>query len=125
MKTQTKILKQSAALDKALLKKSSLNIPLVAENEDDRKMASLLSMKLKPSLNVAQNTKLTRAKMLAQSSLPTAAFTAVKEAKAVRMLNSSAKDLGIVKRGAESGGDESKKIKLNSLVDYTSSSESD
>lgn len=121
------MLKQSAALDKALLKKSSLDISLVPETEDDKKMASLLSMKLKPSLNVAQNTQLTRRKMLSQSSLPTTLFTPAKEAKVVKMLGNSTKDLGIVKRNAESTvtQNESKKTKLNSLVDYGCSSESD
>lgn len=98
------------------------------ENEEDKKMASLLSMKLKPSLNVAQNTKLAREKMLAQSSLPTTSFTPLKEAKAVKMLSSSSKNLGIVKRSAEStvvSENEGKKAKLSGLVDYGSSSESD
>lgn len=112
-------------MDQALLKKSSLNIPLVIETEEDKKMASLLSMKLKPSLNVAQNTKLARQKMLAQSSLPTTSFTPAKEVKAVKMLNNVNKDLGIVKRSAENNDNESKKAKLNSLVDYDSSSSSD
>lgn len=112
-------------MDKALLQKSSLDIPLVPETDEDKKMASLLSMKLKPSLNVAQNTKLARQKMLAQSSLPTTSFTPAKEVKAVKMLNNSNKSIGIVKRSAESTDSDSKKAKLNSLVDYDSTSESD
>lgn len=100
---------------------------MVPETEEDKKMASLLSMKLKPSLNVVQNTKLARQKMLSQSSLPTTSFTPAKEAKAVKMLNNAPKDLGIVKRSVESthNQNESKKAKLNGLVDYDSSSESD
>lgn len=122
------MLKQSAALDKALLKKSSLDIPLVPETVEDKKMASLLSMKLKPSRSISQSTKLVRQKMLSQSSLPTSSFTPTKEAKAIKMLSNSNKDLGIVKKGAtnDAGHSGSKKPKLSgSLVDYATSSDSD
>lgn len=115
-------------MDKALLKKSSLDIPLVPETEDDKKIASLLSMKLKPSRNVSENTKAARQKMLAQSSLPTSSFTPAKEAKAVKMLNNSNKNLGIIKRNNKDvdSSNDNKKPKLSgSLVDYASSSDSD
>lgn len=93
-------------------------------------MASLLSMKLKPSLNVVQNTNLARKRMLSESSLPTSSFTVAKEAKAVKLLNSANKNLGIVKKTSESKNehnkDEGKKTSIsNSLVDYGSSTDSD
>lgn len=126
-------MKQSAAHDKALLAKSSLDIKLLPESEEDKKTAKLLSMKLKPSLDVAQNTNLLRKQILSESSLPTSSFSLKREKKAVKLLNNSlVKSVGIVrKRPTVTSTDtseclNSKKVKsVNSLVDYGSNSDSD
>jgi coiled-coil domain-containing protein 130 len=123
--------KQAVSQDNVLLKKSSLDIPLLAETEEDKKMASLLSLKLKPSKDITENTESLRRKIISTSSLPTSNFSIAKEIKAVKFLSSctTKKDLGIVKRShsASTPPETSKKPKLsNSLVgDYGSESESD
>ncbi|XP_044261961.1 coiled-coil domain-containing protein 130 homolog isoform X2 [Tribolium madens] len=95
-------LKKIDGQNTALLKKSSLDIPLLAETEEDKKMASLLSLKLKPSTDIAQNTELLRKRIIASSSLPTSNFSVKKELKAVKILKETPKkDLGIIKRHAD------------------------
>lgn len=123
--------------DNALLKKSSLDIPLLPEREEDKKMASLLSMKLKPTVDIDKNTQLLRKQIVNTSSLPCSSFTPAKEKKALRILNSTnTKNLVKVKKPIESSvpskeiknNSESciKKIKLsNSLVDDYGSSNSE
>lgn len=130
---KSKQLKESAAHDKALLSRSSLNIKLVPELEEDKKTARLLSMKLKPSVDVVQNTDLLRKQILSQSSLPTSSFSLRKEKKAVELLNNKHNSsLGIVrKRTATATSDtsdcsDSKKVKsVVGLVDYGSSTDSE
>ncbi|KAJ8921479.1 hypothetical protein NQ315_003097 [Exocentrus adspersus] len=125
-------LKQTAANDNRLLKKSSLSIPLLPETEEDNKMASLLSMKLRPSKSISENTEYIRKKIISMSSLPATNFTRKKEERAVRILSRSKSDLGIVtKRPCTGTGlkETVKKPKLEvevSLVgDYGASSDSD
>ncbi|KAF2880107.1 hypothetical protein ILUMI_26064 [Ignelater luminosus] len=131
--------KMANVKDNTLLKKSSLDIPLLPEREEDRKMASLLSMKLKPTVDIEKNTQLLRKQIVSTSSLPCSSFTPAKEKKALRILNSSTntKNLVKIKKSIESSvtnnetnnsESDTKKVKLsNSLVgDYGSSnSESD
>lgn len=93
-------------------------------------MASLLSMKLKPSKSILENTESLRNKIISQSSLPTCNFSRSKEEKAVRILTKSKSDLGIIhKRNSTdtSSHESDKRPKLSvSLVgDYGTSSESD
>lgn len=123
-------MREATARDSKLLKKSSLAIPLLPERDEDKKIASLLSMKLKPSKSISENTESVRNKIISQSSLPTCNFTRNKEEKAVRILNKSKSELGIVhkRNSTEIGSNDSeKKVKLSvSLVgDYGASSESD
>lgn len=111
-----------------MLKKSSLDIPLLAERDEDKKMASLLSMKLISSKSVAENTNVIRKNILLESSLPTTSFCRSKEFKAVKILNKEKQSLGIIpKRSLKDNVQESKKPKLiPSLVeDYGSSSSSE
>lgn len=130
---KSKQLKESAAHDKALLAKSSLNIKLVPELDEDKKTARLLSMKLKPSVDVVQNTDLLRKQILSQSSLPTSSFSFKKEKKAVELLsNKPSNSIGIVrKRTIPSSSDisdcsDNKKVKsVVPLVDYGSSTDSE
>lgn len=121
--------KKKAAQDKMLLKKSSLYIPLLPEREDDKKIASLLSMKLTSSKSVAENTDLLRKNMLSESSLPTNSFSRMREIKAIKILGKEKQSLGIIPKRAQrdSAGQETKKVKMtNSLVeDYGSTSGSD
>ncbi|VEN59637.1 unnamed protein product [Callosobruchus maculatus] len=91
-------LKKQAASDSMLLKKSSLDIPLLPEREEDIKVASLLSMKLRPGKSISESTDEIRKKIISESSLPTSNFSRMKEEKAVKMLNSPKKGLGIIKK---------------------------
>lgn len=110
-----------------LLKKSSLNIPLLPEREDDRKMASLLCMKLNASKTVTENTDIIRKNILSESSLPTSSFSRSKEIKAIKVLGNSKHNLGIIPKRVQKTDitQESKNITLNSLVSYDSSSNSE
>ncbi|XP_045769874.1 coiled-coil domain-containing protein 130 homolog [Maniola jurtina] len=63
-----KELEESSVNDSLLLAKSSLNINLLPETEDDRNMASLLS--LRPSQSIEESQSLTRIKILNTPALP-------------------------------------------------------
>ncbi|CAG9857997.1 unnamed protein product [Phyllotreta striolata] len=120
-------LKRKASEDSLLLKKSSLDIPLLAEREEDKHIAGLLSMKLKPSRSISETTDNVRKEIISQSSLPSSNFTRTKEAKAIRILNQSKRDLGIKRKCPENAVKEDDgNVKRPSLVgDYSSTSESD
>lgn len=112
----------------ALLKKSSLDIPLLSECEEDKKFAALLSMKLKPAMSITENMEEIRKNIISQSSLPTSNFSRSREEKAVRLLNERKKGLGIAKKIklAEEVKEVEKQSTVLSLVgDYGSSSESE
>lgn len=79
-----------------LLKKSSLAIPLLSEMDEDKRIAKLLSMK--PMRSGEENSDQKRKVLLSQSSLPTANFSRKKEETAVKLLNSSKLNLGIVRK---------------------------
>lgn len=128
-------MKNSAAQDRALLKKSSLNIPLVSETAEDRKMAKLLSKKFETA-NATETTESIRQKIISSACLPSS-FSVSKEKKALRVL-SEGKLSNLVKRKNETDKEkqndeqkieemgENKKIKLTSLVgDYGSGTDSD
>ncbi|KAI4458537.1 splicing factor yju2 [Holotrichia oblita] len=135
-------IKHKAATDKSILNKYSLNIPLLPEREEDKRAASILSLKLKPAVDITENTELTRKRIISQSSLPSN-FTPITEKKALKILNKDhTKTLGVIRRNdKQENNDCNKKIKLEnqesdtcssnmkpqcSLVgDYGSSSESD
>nr|CAI5828400.1 unnamed protein product [Callosobruchus analis] len=102
-------LKKQVENDNMLLKKSSLDIPLLPERDEDIKVASLLSMKLKPGKSISESTDEIRKRIISESSLPTCNFSRIKEEKAVKMLNSAKKGLGIIK----------KRQSITSNVDYT------
>lgn len=90
-------IKQTKTADKVLLKKSSLDIPLLAETEDDKRIAHLLSKKLSSSKNIVENTELARKKIISRSSLP-CTFTTGQEKKALRLLNNNlSRTIGIRK----------------------------
>lgn len=63
-----KELEEASVNDGLLLAKSSLNISLLPENEDDRNMASLLS--LRPSKSIEETQTNTRSKILNMPALP-------------------------------------------------------
>jgi len=79
-----------------LLKKSSLEIPLLSEVDEDKRIAKLLSMK--PMRSGEENSDQKRKILLSQSSLPTANFSRKKEETAVKLLSSSKLNLGIVRK---------------------------
>ncbi|KAK5650335.1 hypothetical protein RI129_001364 [Pyrocoelia pectoralis] len=118
-------IKASIAKDNALLKKSSLNIKLVPEVEEDKQLAAVLSLKLKPKLDAEKMTALIRKNIISESSLPCTSFTAAKEQKAVQVLKvNNLKNLVLINEKCSTP----KKIKLApSLVgDYgNSTSESE
>ncbi|XP_023026132.2 coiled-coil domain-containing protein 130 homolog [Leptinotarsa decemlineata] len=121
-------LNQKTLKDKLLLKKSSLDIPLLSEREEDKKYASLLSMKLTPSKSILELTEDIRKEIILQSSLPTSNFSRHKEEKAMKILNSSKKDLGIMPKRSSSEmvtNQDIKKPKTSLVGDYGSSSESE
>lgn len=119
-----------------------MDIPLLPEREEDKKVASLLSMKLRPAVDISENTELARKRIISQSSLPSN-FTLAMEKKAVKILNKDqSKTLGVVRKcNKEDDSDSNKRMKGEeidkssedipstsncSLVgDYGSSSESD
>lgn len=120
-------LKKKATQDSKLLKKSSLDIPLLPEREDDKKIASLLSMKLTSSKSITENTDLIRKNILSESSLPTSSFSRSKELKAIKVLGKEKHSLGIKVKRKDNEVCKKKKPKLvTSLVgDYGSSSSSE
>ncbi|XP_050293258.1 coiled-coil domain-containing protein 130 homolog [Anthonomus grandis grandis] len=89
-------IKAQKAKDGLLLKKSSLDIPLLEEKEEDKKMAHLLAMK--PIRSVEENLEERRKMLLSESSLPTSNFSRKKESNAVKYLKSDRLSLGIVKK---------------------------
>ncbi|XP_017782604.1 PREDICTED: coiled-coil domain-containing protein 130 homolog [Nicrophorus vespilloides] len=119
-RSQSKEVKMKAAVDNALLKKSSLNIALLPESEEDRRVASLL--RIKPSMDVEKKTDLLRRQIITASALPMDSFTPDKERKAVKALKTTLATNLVVKKSESSHV--SKKQKLtNSLVgDYGESS---
>lgn len=120
-------LKQSSHDDQKLLTKSSLDIPLLAERDEDRKIAKLLSMKPNKSINEATENK--RKEIISQSSLPTTNFTKKTEERAIKILSKPKLNLGVIKKrviDAQIAESSSKIRKTSSLVsDYGGSSESD
>lgn len=91
-------MKQTAVKDGEILSKYSLDIPLVPEREEDKRIATLLSMKLKPSVDIVAKTELSRKRIISSSSLPSS-FTLDKEKKVMRILNSaSLKGMNIIKK---------------------------
>ncbi|XP_057654561.1 coiled-coil domain-containing protein 130 homolog [Diorhabda carinulata] len=129
-------LKQTASQDQLLLKKSSLDIPLLPEREEDKKVATLLSMKLKPSKSITENTETIRKNIISQSSLPTVNFSRSKEEKAMKILHQGKQELGIVHKRSSSSltndgksnvteNEDVKKCKITSLVGDYGSSESE
>ncbi|CAG9773110.1 unnamed protein product [Ceutorhynchus assimilis] len=93
---QNYAIKNQQTKDGRLLKKSSLDIPLLAEREDDKKMAKLLS--LKPIRSCEENLEQKRKHILTQSSLPTSNFSKKKEETAIKIINSGKIDLGIARK---------------------------
>lgn len=128
-------LKKTAEQNQLLLKKSSLNIPLLPEREDDRKMASLLSMKLVSSKSLGENTEIIRKSILSESSLPTSGFSRTKEVKAIKLLSKEKPRVNVIVKKREKDTLEKiinvenapKKLKLTSSLvgDYGSSSGSE
>lgn len=107
-----------------LLKKSSLEIPLLSEADEDKRIAKLLSMK--PMRSGEENSDQKRKVLLAQSSLPTTNFSRKKEETAVKLLSSSKLNLGIVRKRQNEDANHSNEPKKLSLVsDYCSSHSSD
>lgn len=122
-------MKQSSIVDKNLLKKSSLDITLLPEHDDDKRVAALLSKRLDPTRSITENSALIRKNIIASSSLPSS-FNLIKEKKAMKVLSSQAnKDIGIrpISKTAELNVEpENKKLKtVSSLVEYGSSSDTD
>lgn len=120
-------LKQTSQDDQKLLIKSSLDIPLLAERDEDRKIAKLLSMK--PNQSIKEATENRRKEIIAQSSLPTTNFTKKTEERAIKILSKPKLCIGVIKKrnsSTEIGESSNKIAKIVSLVsDYGGSSESD
>ncbi|GJQ74444.1 hypothetical protein Trydic_g21314 [Trypoxylus dichotomus] len=106
-------LKQTATTDKSILNKYSLDITLLPEREEDKRIASLLSLKLKPTMDISENTELTRKRIISQSSLPSS-FTLNTEQKAMKILNKDQnKTLGVIRKCDKEHGNDNKKLKLD------------
>lgn len=136
-------LKQTTEHDEVLKKRYSLDIPVLPESEEDKKYASLLSMKT--SRSVEDNRELKRKQLLFSAALPSSDLTYNKEQKALKVLSRDTKNhLGIVKKNeittschsleeastsSKAPTAELKAEKSNPVVslvgDYTSGSESD
>ncbi|KAL3276573.1 hypothetical protein HHI36_011947 [Cryptolaemus montrouzieri] len=112
---QSKELKNSAAEDKALLLKSSLDIKLLAETDEDKKMASLLSRKFLTA-DASETTEGIRQKLIASACLPSS-FTPEKERKALKILKEGTNKINnlIKRKGCESlSGNSEKRTKHDS-----------
>ncbi|XP_066252162.1 coiled-coil domain-containing protein 130 homolog [Euwallacea similis] len=105
-------IKKLKNIDTALLKKSNLEIPLLEERDEDKKLAKLLSMK--PMRSGEENSEFRRKNLLLQSSLPTSNFNRKKEETAVKLLNGTKLNLGIVKK-KDSGSFTHPVIKMKGL----------
>ncbi|XP_060524136.1 coiled-coil domain-containing protein 130 homolog [Cylas formicarius] len=112
---------------RTLSKKSSLDIPLLEENEEDNRIARLLSMK--PAKTSEENSVEIRARIVSECLLPSANFSRKRETVAVKILESDKPNLGVVLKRRPTAEEEAdvKKAKTNvSLVgDYSSSGDSD
>ncbi|XP_066147577.1 coiled-coil domain-containing protein 130 homolog [Euwallacea fornicatus] len=93
-------IKKLTNINVALLKKSNLEIPLLEERDEDKKLAKLLSMK--PMRSGEENSEFKRKNLLLQSSLPTSNFNRKKEETAVKLLNGTKLKLGIVRKDSSS-----------------------
>lgn len=107
-----------------LLIKSSLDIPLLPENDEDKRVASLLSKKLDPTRSITENTALIRKNLVASPSLPST-FDLSKERKAMKALTSTNKDIGIKRPMKNTNVLDEPNEKKKSLVEYESSSDTD
>ena len=91
-------MKRSAAKDGEILSKYGLDISLVPEREEDKRVATLLGMKLKPPVDIAAKTEMSRKRIISSSSLPSS-FTPDKERKVMRILNGAPlKGMNIIKK---------------------------
>lgn len=103
-------------------------------------MASLLSMRLKPSLNVEESSKLVRKRLICGSALPSTNLNPSQEKKAIKLLSSKSTSSPLVIRKkleetvtssscedtTKDVNSEIKKAKMSLLVDYgTTSSDSE
>ncbi|ENN72662.1 coiled-coil domain-containing protein 130 homolog [Dendroctonus ponderosae] len=89
-------IKKKDAEDTALLKKSSLDIPLLEERDEDRKIATLLSMK--PIRSFEENLDEKRKQLLSQSALPTSNISRKRQMAANNLNKSDKIDLGIIRK---------------------------
>ncbi|XP_059614030.1 coiled-coil domain-containing protein 130 homolog [Phlebotomus argentipes] len=124
-RSKKKELKASEEIDKTLLDKSSLDIALVPENEEDRHMASLMSLQsVKSSEEEAAER---RQSAINQPSLPGSNILSFGGIRAERLLSKRLlpTDLGIRKRPAATEVSPECEKKPKSLVGDYSSSESD
>ncbi|XP_050678696.1 coiled-coil domain-containing protein 130 homolog isoform X2 [Leptidea sinapis] len=100
-----KELEESAVNDSLLLAKSSLDINLLPENEDDRNVAALLS--LRPSKSIEENQNCMRSKIMHSSALPSSSgllssFGGLKKEESLSKQTLKTLNLGvIVKRKCE------------------------
>lgn len=118
-------MKQNATSDTNLLKRSSLDIQLLPENDEDKRVAALLSKKLDTSRSITENTALIRKNIIASPSLPST-FDLSKEKKAMKVLASrSITDIGIKRSMKSTDIMNEPDRKKTSLVEYTSSSDTD
>lgn len=109
-RTKKKELKAEADRDKALLQKSSLNIELLPENDQDARLAAM--MRLHSAKNIDDHERERRNDIYQRPALPSATITTFGGLRSERILSNrlSKRDLGIVsgvKREANNETDES------------------
>uniref|UniRef100_A0A0K8TN92 Putative c2c2-type zn-finger protein n=1 Tax=Tabanus bromius TaxID=304241 RepID=A0A0K8TN92_TABBR len=134
-RTSKKEFKLSQERDNELLARTSLDIKLLPETEEDRKLAGLMRLQAVPAQEKEDETF---SDIMNKPALPSATITSFGGLKTQRLINSklSSKDLGIVKKrnsicstsptetcghknGSQAEGVDQKKLKVSTVSDST------
>lgn len=117
---QKKELKLEAEKDKSLLQKSSLDIELLPENDQDARLAAIMRLQSERVVNEKEK----RNSLMNRPALPATAVTALGGIKSKRLLNTklSKNDLGIKRKSDATEREPSKKSKQVVTATETSNS---
>lgn len=117
---QKKELKLEAEKDKSLLQKSSLDIELLPENDQDARLAAIMRLQSERVVNEKEK----RNSLMNRPALPATAVTALGGIRSKRLLNTklSKNDLGIKRKSDTTERESSKKSKQTVTATETSNS---
>lgn len=119
---QKKELKNETDKDNALLQKSSLDIELLPENDQDARLAAIIRLQSEKIVSEKQKKK----EIINKPALPATAVSGISGLKSKRLLNAKLckSDLGIKRKINNSNDDSSKRSKSNAMTTETVTSQS-